>query len=405
MRWRLGAAFAVLTVVSLVGAGWWWLTMIASGGATPPSTEAIAMQAAAGVSTEEAEGEGDGAPPQVNTVHWLLLEGARNSADAAAAAASAAAARDKYCGADFPHAFGAGAGMDDPRNAQLAAHEKTVLAEQSRQLSLSGDELARMTAALLQFDVGQVTNIAEQTADPLVYGLALRLCRKVDMPACRSLTPARWLQLDPSNAAALWQLAAEAPTLAETRHWLGRAHEATHATVLKGRLLKRVVDSGVSDPRLLLPIANRTMGMDAAESADFFHAASRVCGRAAPADAALRSVCQGYAKDAIRLQTSIEDRGLAGVFADRMLLPTDGLAVTPAQLVETMRRYTVMRAGRASPEEGLSCARTQYSVALDVEAATTGDLATFLRRGGQLPTPEEAEASMPRKRAPLTAGL
>ncbi|UXH76981.1 hypothetical protein [Roseateles amylovorans] len=407
MRFRTGAALAGVTVLALVGAGAWWMVHLASGDGLVPATDGVSLHTvalAAEVTPEEGQAPDDAASPN-NAVQWLLLDGARNTADAAVAAASAAAARDRYCGADFPHAFSAGVGMDDPRNAQLAAHEKAVLAEQSRKLALAGDELARMTAAVLQFDVGRIADIAEQTTDPLIYGLALRTCSKVDVPACQSLTPSRWLQLDPGNATAMWLLASKAPTIAEARQWLARAHDASYVIVMKGRMLKRVVDSGVTDPKLLLPIANRTMGADASETAHFLSAASRVCGYSAPADPVLRSACQGYAKDAIRLETSIEERGFAGLFADHMKLPADDLPVTPAQLVETMRRYTVLRAGPAArSDDGMNCARTQYSVAFDVEAATTGDIATFQRRGGELPTPEAAEATMKRKGPPAPTG-
>jgi hypothetical protein len=243
-------------------------------------------------------------------------------------------------------------------------------------LSAAPDELGRLTGAVLKEDLGAVVRLAHATRDPVIYGLALRVCgSRPAGSACQSLQPERWTQLDPSNASAWWAVAARSADAASTLAAAQRAAQSPQVLVLDGRLLQRATEVPDFPPDLALPVLAATFTVSPYSSA---FALTRVCGREAPLQGDTAAPCRQLALKALRQEPSVQGRILLTQRAQQWGLPPQQLPATVDSLKQLRNDIEVWRlSGMNDP--AVRCDDVKRLVAFDIDAMNGGDVAAYQR--------------------------
>lgn len=264
-------------------------------------------------------------------------------------------------------------------------------------LSAAPDELGRLTGAVLKEDLGAVVRLAHATRDPVIYGLALRVCgSRPSVSACQSLQPERWAELDPSNASAWWAVAARSGDVVSTLAAAQRAAQSPQVLVLDGRLLQRATEVPDFPPDLALPVLAATFTVSPYSSA---WALTRACGREAPPQADTAAQCHPLALAALRQEPSVQGRILLTLRAQQWGLPPQQL---PATLDALKQLRSDMEAWRLSGVNDLAvrCDDVKRLVAFDIDAMNGGDVAAYQRIQQRKQQPAQS-ATRPGSQQPL----
>lgn len=318
-----------------------------------------------------ASASGPSLPGAVNNP-WLLAEAATRQADAQQQPVAA------DCGLPA---------VSDPT---LSEHERDLqatrqadqrLQQVAQQLLRAPDELAHVTGAALMQDRAAMVRTALGTRDPVVYGLALRACSYgLQPPACQALSPQQWAQLDPSNAAAWWAVAAASRDPSAALAAMQQASAAPRVVPLDGQMLRRAAALPGITPEQMLPIVSVTLGMDASGALSGSAGLSAACGRTPQADANRSTLCQHLALATLRQQSSALGKLSLTLKAERLGVSADQLPQSRAALKRLMHDIQTARSSGFGQDDGvLSCDDVRQMVAFDVDAVEGGDIAAYAR--------------------------
>lgn len=314
---------------------------------------------------------GPSRPGAVNNP-WLLAEAATRLADA----------QQKPVATDCGQPV-----VNDPalseheRELQATRQVEQQLQQVARQLLRAPDELGQLTGAALMNDRAAMVRTALGTRDPVVYGLALSACNDgPQMPACQVLSPQQWAQLDPSNAAAWWAIAAASRDQSAALAAMQRASAAPKVVPLNGQMLRRAAALPGMTPEQLLPIVSLTTGMDASVGLTVSAGLSAACGRTPQADAERNRLCQHLALATLRQQSSALGKLSLTLKAERLGVTAEQLPQSKAALKQLMHDIHTARLSSFLRDDGvLSCDEVGQMVAFDVDAVEDGDIAAYSR--------------------------
>lgn len=392
-----GALIVILGGLAL----WQWsatphegVVLAKTGSATPVSTAASA---------------GQGGP-------WALLAEATRQADAAEPQGK------RYCGAPFmdegPKPTPA---MFDRMNRQF----QDVAEREARRLANAPDELGRLTSAILLKDPARIAQIANETRDPVVYGLALEVCEKERTvaahqavlaarspgllngppepppPQCAAVTASRWTELDPDNASAWWFKAAREPSSAEAFVAMTRAKAAPHTVQLRGRLFKRIGAEHANDTATLLALYLVTAGREAATPWMHTPALEAACPKASRDDPDRGPKCQEFAIDVLDRQVDVDDKLVMRAFAARMGVPEERLPQSREELRALYKEIDQWR-GISWGTEGdqVDCRTARRLVSFAFESTGEGDISAYRRLSKAAAAAAASAASASQMREP-----
>lgn len=269
---------------------------------------------------------------------------------------------------------------EEERDRRVTQYSEERIRQVARQLLNAPDELGPLTGALLMEDLSTAVRIAQGTRDPVVYGLALRHCsRSVATPACKTLSPQQWAQLDPSNAAAWWAVAAASRDQTSATAAMQRAANAPGLVSLNGQMLKRAAALPGMSPEAILPILSVTLGIDSVDSLLGSQGLSAACGRA-PQDAPdRRALCEGLALSTLRQQPSVLGRLVLTRKAEQLGVHADRLPQSPAFLKQLARDIEAARSAGFEPGGVMGCDVVRRIVAFDLDTVEGGDIAAYAR--------------------------
>jgi hypothetical protein len=221
----------------------------------------------------------------------------------------------------------------DAISKRVAALTKDAETRWLSALQNSGDLRARMAGLLLAGSMtggasskGLPNPVAEQARndavqlaaggeDPAVYALALNMCNTTvatEAAACRSLSPQRWAELDPDNAAPWLLIALKAQFSHDSA---AEADAFSHAA--KARKIDSYSDSVLAFaeqelPRDVTPLERtyldeHVIGVEAATFSPQYAATLRHCSSDAMHDSTIRSQCDSMAERMVTNGTNVMD--------------------------------------------------------------------------------------------------
>ncbi|MBB3195069.1 hypothetical protein [Roseateles terrae] len=259
-------------------------------------------------------------------------------------------------------------------------------------LDAAPDELGRLTGAVLKQDTDAVVRMAHVTQDPVIYGLALRVCgSRPPVSACQSLQPEHWAQLNPSDASAWWAVAATRTDPASALLAAQRAIQSPQTTVLDGRLLKRATELPGFPPDMLLPVLSMTLTINPYSSAS---ALTRACARETPEQATPKAECSSLALAALRQEPFLNGRIMLTTRAQQLGIPAQQLPATLRELKQLRHDMEDWRMAGLT-DTAVHCADAQRVVAFDIDVMNGGDVAAYKRTRQRLAAAASVSASAP----------
>ena len=211
--------------------------------------------------------------------------------------------------------------------------------------------------------------VAASTRNPRLYALALRTCWTRPGLECHSLTPRRWSELEPDNAAP-WMLMLDEAVAKEDVSGIEEAlFHITHARQLAERPLaplQPIVDAASNDPGSLAAahaMAIEAIGLQAAQVAPIAYTA---CTRVTPAVANMWQQCVAMV-DVLEHRSDTLMARSAGAAIERRLT---GNAEPTRQVAAQRDRLAAFELGSTS-----SCADLHAKLAVLRRMAIEGDVA------------------------------
>ena len=343
---------------------------------------------------------------------WALLAEATRQADAAEPQGR------RFCGAPF---------MDEGPKPTPEMYDRMnmqfqdVAEREARRLANAPDELGRLASAILLKDPARIAQIASDTRDPVVYGLALEVCEKdrtvaahqavlavrspglltgppePPPPQCASMTASRWTDLDPDNASAWWLKAAREPSSAEAFVAMTKAKAAPHTIQLRGQLFKRIGAEHAHDTATLLALYMITAGREAALPWMHMPALEAACPKASRDDPDRGPKCQELAIDVLDRQVDVGDKLVMRAFAARMGVPEERLPQSRDALRALYKEIDQWRGIPRGPEGDLIDCRTARRItSYAIESTGEGDISAY-RRLSQAAAAASAASASPKR--------
>lgn len=211
--------------------------------------------------------------------------------------------------------------------------------------------------------------VAASTRNPRLYALALRTCWSRPGLECHSLTPRRWSELEPDNAAP-WMLMLDEAVANEDVSGIEEAlFHITHARRLAERPLaplQPIVDAATKDPESLAAahaMAIEAIGLQAAQVSPIAYTA---CTRVTPAVANIWQQCVAMV-DVLEHRSDTLMARSAGAAIERRLT---GNAEPTREVAAQRDRLAAFELGSTS-----SCADLHAKLAVLRRMAVEGDVA------------------------------
>ena len=228
---------------------------------------------------------------------------------------------------------------------------------------------------------GHVAEIASRSADPVLYGFALRTCKtSSDESPCRLLSPAQWARLDPGNAAPWIELLSRAgakidPTVRDEA--MHRIATSDRNDGYYGRLPGVILEHAPTGDRNALIawlLAVEVIGIEAAwprNPAAIF----ATCNAGALADANRRQTCRAVADVMGERSDDSFDEAMGARLGERLGWPID--KVDRLRGEADVYQSTLMQTVQA--DAGLGCSTIRRDLDLFRSRAAIGEVGTRRR--------------------------
>ncbi len=213
---------------------------------------------------------------------------------------------------------------------------------------------------------GRLAALAADTRDPRLYALALRSCRRTTTPACASLNPRRWAELDPGNAMP-WTFAmddaAEHGDAAGVREALSHITASTRIAEGNEAPLVPLIDAASGDDADLAAALSLAADATALSAAQVGSASLTACRLATPAQADTWQQCLAM-RDLLEHHSDSLMLRMTGASLDQRLSGSDAASKRVAAQVE--------QEAAAFPQSSTGCADLRRQLAALREAAIRG---------------------------------